>query len=50
MKSHLIPAGSDCGVWGHRTVAAFKQFRAERLALICKAFEKEAGIKLFRKS
>jgi hypothetical protein len=49
MKSHLIPAGKDGAVWEHGVVRAFKLFRSQRLALICKAFEKEAGIKLFRK-
>lgn len=50
MSSHLIPVGSQSGVWERGTVRAFKRFRVERLALICKAFEKEAGIKLFRSS
>jgi len=50
MRSHLIPVGSESGVWEHGTIGAFKHFRTERLALICKAFEKEAGITLFRKS
>jgi hypothetical protein len=49
MKSHLIPAGDEDGVWGRSIVAAFKQFREERLSLICQAFEKEAGMKLFRR-
>ena len=48
MRSHLIPVGKDGGVWERGVVRAFKQFRAERLALICRAFEKEAGMKLFR--
>jgi hypothetical protein len=50
MKSHLIPVGNEGGVWHPGTKVAFKKFRAERLTLICKAFEKEAGIKLFRKA
>ncbi len=50
MKSHLIPVGIESGVWERGTVQAFKHFRAERLALISKAFEKEAGFKLFRKN
>jgi hypothetical protein len=50
MRSHLIPVGGDCGIWERGTVKAFKRFRAVRLALICKAFEKVAGIKLFRQS
>ncbi len=49
MKSHLIPAGKDRGVWERGRVRAFKQFRRERLALICSEFEKEAGTRLFRR-
>lgn len=49
MKSHLIPAGGDSGVWDRGIVRAFKKFRQQRLALICAEFEKVAGIKLFRK-
>lgn len=49
MRSHLIPVGKDSGVWESGVVGAFKKFRAERLALICKAFENEAGMKLFGK-
>jgi len=50
MRSHLIPGGNNSGVWEHGVVSAFKQFRKERLALICAQFEKAAGIKLFRRS
>jgi hypothetical protein len=48
MRSHLIPAVERCGAWDRGTIRGFKQFRAERLLLICKAFEEEAGMKLFR--
>ena len=48
MRSHLIPAGVDAGVWVPGIVGSFKQFRKERLDLICRAFENEAGIKIFR--
>jgi hypothetical protein len=50
MKSHLIPVRGDSGVWEQSTAKAFKGFRSERLALICKAFESEAGIRLFRRN
>jgi hypothetical protein len=50
MRSHLIPVGGECGVWQKGIVSAFKQFRKERLALICKELEKKAGIKLFKAS
>ena len=48
MGSHLIPVANGSGVWEPNVRRAFKRFRAERLKLICKAFEKQAGMKLFR--
>jgi hypothetical protein len=50
MRSHLIPVGDDSGIWDRGVVRAFKQFRQQRLALICTELEKAAGIKLFRRS
>jgi hypothetical protein len=50
MKSHLIPIGEDSGVWDRGVVKGYKKFRQQRLALICAAFEKEAGMKLFRRN
>ena len=50
MKSHLIPTGDDSGIWDRGVVRAFRQFRQARLKVICAEFEKEAGMKLFRKS
>lgn len=49
MKSHLIPVGESSGVWENGIERAFKEFRRDRLELICSAFEKEAGLKLFKK-
>jgi len=49
-RPHLVPVGDDSGVWERGVVRAFKHFRQQRLALICAEFEKEAGIKLFRRS
>lgn len=49
MKSHLIPVRADSGVWDEGVVRAFKEFRRNRLELICTEFEKQAGIRLFRK-
>ena len=49
MKSHLIPIGEDSGVWDRGIAGAFKQFRSQRRDLICKEFERLAGIKLFGK-
>jgi hypothetical protein len=50
MRSHLIPVGEESGVWDRGVKGAFKKFRRERLKLICAAFEKEAGMKLFSRS
>jgi hypothetical protein len=50
MRSHLRPVGDESGVWDRGEIRAFKQFRQQRLRVICAAFEREAGIKLFRKS
>jgi hypothetical protein len=49
MRSHLIPHDSTSGLWTPGVPKAFKQFRTRRLKLICRAFENQAGIKLFRK-
>ena len=50
MKSHLIPVGEDSGGWKRGIVQAFKKFRDERREMICAAFEKVAGIRLFRRN
>ncbi len=50
MKSHLIPVAHGEGVWERGMVTAFKHFRQQRLALICTAFERVAGMRLFRRS
>ncbi len=50
MRSHLIPYDADSGLFTKGVQRAFKQFCNARLRLICRAFETEAGIKLFRKS
>ncbi|MBX3445005.1 MAG: DUF262 domain-containing protein [Planctomyces sp.] len=50
MRSHLIPTDPGSGIWDAGITTAFKKFRKRRLALICTAFENEAGIRLFRKS
>ncbi len=49
MKSHLIPPLRDAGIWNESVTRGFRQFRRERLHLLCKAFEREAGMKLFKK-
>ena len=49
MKSHIIPCDQDSGLWRRGVSSAFRQFRKRRLQMICKAFEDEAGIRLFRR-
>jgi hypothetical protein len=49
MKSHLIPYKSDSGLWDSNVKRGYKLFVKQRMQLICSAFEKEAGIKLFQK-
>lgn len=48
MKSHLIPYNSDGGLWSRNIRKGYKRFVKQRMDMIRKAFEKEAGIKLFR--
>jgi len=50
MRSHLIPVGDESGVWERGVIRAFKHFREDRLKMICAEFEKEAGIRLFRRT
>jgi hypothetical protein len=50
MRSHLIPVGEESAVWERGLVGTFRKFRQHRLGLICAEFEKEAGIKLFRRN
>lgn len=47
MRSHLIPVHDESGVWDRSIRTGFKRFRVERLAMLCRAFEKAAGLKLF---
>jgi len=49
MKSHLIPVGDDSGVWDRGVVTAYKKFRRNRLRLLCAAFERAAGMRLFKR-
>lgn len=49
MKSHLIPYRSDSALWKRNVRSAYRQFSAQRIDLIRRAFEKEAGMRLFRK-
>ena len=49
MKSHLIPHKRENSLWLSNVRKAYRQFQRERLKDICIAFNKAAGMKLFRK-
>ncbi len=48
MRSHLIPFDQKSGLWDENIARGYKIFLKARTRELCKAFEKEAGIKLFR--
>jgi hypothetical protein len=48
MGSHLIPHDEKSGLWDENVVRGYKAFVKARVRVLCRAFEKEAGIKLFR--
>ncbi len=48
MRSHLIPHHAECGLWSRDIRRGYRRFVQERLQVICAAFEKEAGIRLFQ--
>ncbi|MFO8072815.1 MAG: DUF262 domain-containing protein [Polyangia bacterium] len=47
LRSHLIPFGENSGMWEPDLKRGFKRFVAKRAELIARAFEQEAGMKLF---
>jgi hypothetical protein len=49
MKSHLIPYQNAEALWLSNVTKAYHRFTLQRLVLIRSAFEKEAGMRLFRK-
>jgi hypothetical protein len=49
MGSHLIGHRGESAIWEGNVRKGFRRFRRERLDLLCKAFEKEARMKLFRR-
>ncbi len=48
MESHLIPYKRDSALWGRNVHKAYRQFQRERLREISNAFNKAAGMNLFR--
>lgn len=49
MRSHLIPHHRNGALWSRSVRSAYRKFQRERLALICAAFDRVAGMKLFSK-
>lgn len=49
MRSHLMPHGSKSGLWAEAARAGFAVFVRQRQVEICRAFEREAGMRLFRR-
>jgi len=49
MRSHLIPHDDGSGLWERGVKRGFRRFIKTRNELLCKAFEQEAGIRLFRR-
>ena len=47
MARHLIPASDDNGVWMKNVRSGYTTFLRERTAMIVRALEKEAGLRLF---
>jgi hypothetical protein len=49
MKSHFIPYKSDSGLWEGNIRTGYRKFINQRMNLISRAFEKEAGMRLFKR-
>jgi hypothetical protein len=50
MRSHLIPVEPTSAIWSEDIESGYRQFRDARAQLICDAFEKVAGIRLFTRA
>ena len=50
MARHLIPVDGDSGVWSVNVRRGFQRFMNERVNMICRALEEEAGTRLFQKN
>ena len=47
LRSHLIPSKNGSGIWDHSTKRGFSVFLHNRAQLLARAFERQAGVKLF---
>ncbi len=49
LRSHLIPRGDNRGIWNTSTKRGFKEFMEDRARLLLRAFERQAGMRLFER-
>lgn len=50
LRSHLIPSKKDRGIWDRSIKRGFRDFLRDRAWLLARAFEKQAGVRLFDRS
>lgn len=48
LRTHLIPYGTESGLWDKNVRRGYRNFLDQRTALIAKEFERQAGDRLFR--
>lgn len=48
MRSHLVPFDKKSGLWDMTITRGYRSFLKARTRLLCRSFERAAGIKLFR--
>jgi len=49
LASHLIPSSPNSGIWNSNVRLGYRTFIEQRTVLLVKAFEKQAGIRLFER-
>lgn len=49
LRSHLIPAGDGRGIWDSSIKRGFKAFLDDRSRLLVRAFQRQAGMRLFER-
>ncbi|HEY4239531.1 MAG TPA: DUF262 domain-containing protein [Kofleriaceae bacterium] len=49
MRSHLIPDEDSHGVWNYSVHGGFREFLEQRTWMLIRAFEQEAGMRLFER-
>jgi len=50
LRSHLIPSKKGRGIWDRSINRGFRNFLSDRAWLLARAFEKQAGVRLFDRS